>query len=178
MQNPFQTLGIPVASDTQTIRAAYHRLVKLCHPDIVQGDEQKNEAQDRLIKLNLAYREALRLARGPAKLMAPDPREESLKLANSLLARRMAVSAQRALERCRQESGDWYYLYGRALHEQGQYEAAHESFRQAVRRDPENSVYRMAALKSCVAGRNSRKPYSRVMSWVKHIGKAGRKRKA
>jgi len=171
MQNPFLALGIPATSDTQAVRVAYRRLVKLCHPDIVQGETQKQQAQERMIALNLAYEEALRLACRPQVRIAPVTLEDSLRLANRLLARRMAASAQRALERCPQRDAAWYCLHGRALHEQGQYERAHQSYRQAVRFDPENATFRMGALKSYVAARDNQKIGHRVVDWARHIGR-------
>jgi len=174
MQNPFLTLGIPASSDTRAVRDAYHKLVKLCHPDIVQGEAQKQQAQEQMIALNLAYEEALRLVCRPQVRIAPVPvtLDDSLRLANRLLARRMAASAQRALERCPQRDATWYSLHGRALHEQGQYDRAHQSYRQAVRFEPENTTFRMGALKSYVAARESRKIGHRMVDWARHIGRS------
>ncbi|MCL2811377.1 MAG: DnaJ domain-containing protein [Clostridia bacterium] len=172
MQNPFLTLGIPATSDTRAVRDAYHKLVKLCHPDIVQGEAQKQQAQERMIALNLAYEEALRFACRPQVRISPVTLDDSLRLANRLLARRMAASAQRALERCPQRDATWYSLHGRALHEQGQYDRAHQSYRQAVRFDPENTNFRMGALKAYVAARESQKIGHRVVDWARNIGRS------
>jgi len=98
--------------------------------------------------------------------------EDTLRLANRLLARRMAASAQRALERCPQRDAAWYCLYGRSLHEQGQYEKAHQSFRRAVRFEPENAVFRTAALKSYVAAKKSRRIGYRMVDWARNIGRS------
>ncbi len=171
MQNPFLTLGIPATSDTDAVRAAYRKLVKLCHPDIVQGEEQKQQAQERMIALNLAYEEALKLACRPQVQILPVTLGESIRLAQRLLDRRMAASAQRALERCPDRNLTWYVLHGRSLHEQGKYELAHQSYRRAVRMEPENNELRTAALKSYVAARNSSKPTYRVMDWARNIGR-------
>ena len=169
MDNPFLTLGIPAFSDAQAIRNAYHRLAKRCHPDIAQGEEQRLQAQEKMITLNLAYEEALRLACRPHAHIVPVSLEDALRLANRLLARRMAASAQRALERCPQRNAAWYYAHGCSLHEQGQYEKAHQSFRQAVRAEPDNKTFRMAALKSYVATQNNRKLSYRVFDRARII---------
>lgn len=171
MQNPFLTLGIPIGSDTQAVREAYRKLVKLCHPDIVQGEEQKERAQEKLIALNLAYEEALKLACRPQVRIAPASLDDTLRLANRLLDRRMAVSAQRALERCQERNAAWYFLHGSALHAQGMYASAHRSFRCAVRAEPENKGFREAALKAYVAERNSHKPVYRVIDWARSVGR-------
>lgn len=171
MQNPFLTLGIPATSDTQTVREAYRKLVKLCHPDIVQGEEQKQQAQEKMIALNLAYEEALKQACRPQVRITPATLDDTLRLANRLLDRRMAASAQRALERCQERNAAWYFLHGSAMHAQGKYEQAHDSFRRAVRIEPENKGFREAALKSYVANRNSRKAAYRVVDWARNIGR-------
>ena len=172
MQNPFLTLGIPATSDTRVVRDAYHKLVKLCHPDIVQGEAQKEQAQERMIALNLAYEEALRFACKPQVHIMPVTLDDTLRLASRLLARRMAASAQRALERCPQRDASWYSLHGRALHDQGQYERAHQSYRQAVRFEPDNATFRMGALKSYVAARESQKIGHRMVDWARNIGRS------
>lgn len=171
MQNPFLTLGIPVTSDTDAVRAAYRKLVKLCHPDIVQGEAQQLQAQEKMIALNLAYEQALKLACRPQVKIAPVTLNDSLRLAQRLLDRRMAASAQRALERCEERSATWHFLHGRSLHEQGKYELAHQSFRRAVRIEPDNNEYRSAALASYQCERKSHSMTYRVVDWARNIGR-------
>ena len=171
MQNPFLTLGIPSTADAQAVRDAYRRLVKRCHPDVIQGEKEKEQAQEQLIALNLAYEEALKLACRPQVRIAPASLEDTLRLARRLLARRMAASAQRALERCQERDAAWYFLHGRSLHEQGQYGMAHQSFRRAVRIEPENAAFRMAALKAYVAERDSHKISCRLVDWARNVGR-------
>ena len=62
MNNPFEVLGLKGWADQDEIRAAYRTLVKQCHPDMIQDPSLKEEAQMRMVQLNLAYEEALRLA--------------------------------------------------------------------------------------------------------------------
>ena len=62
MNNPFEVLGLKGWADQDEIRTAYRTLVKQCHPDMIQDPLQKEEAQARMVALNLAYEEALRLA--------------------------------------------------------------------------------------------------------------------
>ena len=62
MNNPFEVLGLKGWADQEEIRAAYRALVKRCHPDMIQDATLKEEAQQRMVQLNLAYEEALRLA--------------------------------------------------------------------------------------------------------------------
>ena len=74
MQNPFLTLGVPETATEQQVHLAYRRLVKECHPDVQDGDAEKERAQARLIALNLAYEEAIRRAGAKAAAHTPSPR--------------------------------------------------------------------------------------------------------
>ena len=47
--NPFEVLGVKPGADEQTVRAAYRRLVKSCHPDQFQDAAQQKSAQEQLI---------------------------------------------------------------------------------------------------------------------------------
>jgi tetratricopeptide (TPR) repeat protein len=169
VQNPFLTLGIPATSDAQAVRDAYRRQVKVCHPDVVQGEAQKQQAQEKLIKLNLAYEQALRLACRPVARVIPATPSESMRLAKCLFDRRAPESALRVLERCQERRADWYYLHGRILHELGRYGSAHQSFRRAIRFEPENNDYRAAALKAYTAERNSRNILYHAVDWALHL---------
>ncbi len=173
-QNPFLTLGIPAGSDVQVVREAYRRLAKLCHPDAVQGEAQKLQAQEKMIKLNLAYEEALKMAcRSTVRIVQATP-AESMRLAQRLLDRQEAASALRTLERCSQRDASWYHLHGQILHALGRYAQAHQSLRSAVRIEPENNVFRAAALKAYLAEKNSHKITSRVADWARHAARPKR----
>lgn len=169
MQNPFLTLGIPVTSDTDAVRIAYRRLVKKCHPDAVLDEGQKLYAQEKMIALNLAYEQALKMACHPTLRVAPAPLDDTLRLAQKLLERKMPSSALRTLERHGERSAVWYFLHGRVLHELGQYALAHQSLRRAVRLEPGNNEFRMAALRAFTAERDSHKITQRVSGWAKDI---------
>ena len=89
MNNPFEVLGLKGWADQDEIRTAYRTLVKQCHPDMIQDPLLKEEAQQRMVALNLAYEEALRLASprpqapaGPAPSVA-----EAVLMAERALAR-------------------------------------------------------------------------------------------
>ena len=60
--NAFEVLGLTVEADQQQVRQAYHTRVKACHPDQFIDQEQQQKAQEEMIRLNLAYEEALRLS--------------------------------------------------------------------------------------------------------------------
>ncbi|MBP0481010.1 J domain-containing protein [Sagittula salina] len=52
-QTPFQILGVTACDDHATIRAAWKRLVKLCHPDRCPADAAR--LNRKLAELNAAY---------------------------------------------------------------------------------------------------------------------------
>ena len=155
MNNPFEVLGLKGWADQEEIRNAYRALVKQCHPDMIQDPLQKEEAQARMVALNLAYEEALRLAspRPQAPIGPPPSAAEAILMAERALARDNPEGALRSLVRCETRDGDWYYMQGKVLMAMEQFESAHQSFREAVRRSPDNNVYRSGALAAVVAQR-------------------------
>ena len=62
MISPFQTLGVPPWADPEEIRSAYRVLVKQWHPDMMQDPAARQRAQQRMVEINLAYEEALRIS--------------------------------------------------------------------------------------------------------------------
>ena len=59
--SPFAVLGVPAASEAQAVRKAYRQRVRECHPDQFQNPDDQKAAQERLVALNLAYEEALKI---------------------------------------------------------------------------------------------------------------------
>ena len=157
MNNPFEVLGLKGWADQEEIRTAYRALVKQCHPDMITDPAQKEEAQQRMVALNLAYEEALRLANPKTQFSAgPQPTAaEAILMAERSLARDNPEAALRQLLKSEQRDGDWYYMQGKVLMALEQYESAHQSFREAVRRCPDNNVYRSGALAAVVAQREA-----------------------
>ena len=176
MNNPFEVLGLKGWADQDEIRAAYRTLVKQCHPDMIQDPVQKQEAQDRMVALNLAYEEALRLASPKAAAaiaspMAEIPAPAAVLMAERALARDNPEGALRQLMKSDVRDGDWYYMQGKVLMALDEYDSAHQSFRQAVRMDPENNVYRAGALAAAVEQRKSKTLQGKVKKVFKGIVK-------
>ncbi len=61
----------------------------------------------------------------------------------------------------------WYYLQGQILMAMRQYETAHQSFREAVRRDPDNLRYRQGALDAALAMKRNKDLPHKFAGWVK-----------
>ena len=157
MNNPFEVLGLKGWADQEEIRNAYRALVKRCHPDMIQDPERKKEAQERMVQLNLAYEEALRLASPKTSAAVTEELSPAaaVLMAERMLARDNPESALRQLLKCDKRDGDWYYMQGKVLMAMEQFDSAHQSFREAVRLCPDNNVYRSGALAAVLAGRKA-----------------------
>ena len=125
MNNPFEVLGLKGWADQDEIRAAYRTLVKQCHAAAI------------------------------ASPMAEIPAPAAVLMAERALARDNPEGALRQLMKSDVRDGDWYYMQGRVLMALEQYESAHQSFREAVRRCPDNNIYRSGALAAVVAQREA-----------------------
>lgn len=164
--NPFEVLGVKPGSDEQTVRAAYRRLVKSCHPDQFQDAQQQKSAQEQLIRLNLAYEAALRLVPRQTVGFNLISQEEAKHFARRLVEQGNLESALRQLNRADSKDAEWYFIQGNILMALKQYETAHQSYREAVRREPDNRKYREGALDAALAMKKNRPLGEKVMSWL------------
>ena len=165
--NPFEVLGVKPGADEQTVRAAYRRLVKSCHPDQFQDAAQQKKAQEQLIRLNLAYEAALKLAARTTVGFNLISQEEAKHFARRLVEQGNLESALRQLARADSKDAEWYCLQGEILMAMRQYETAHQSYREAVRRDPDNRLYRQGALDAALAMKKNRPIGAKIADWVR-----------
>lgn len=135
-------LGVRPGADAAEVRAAYRRKVKECHPDQFTDVQRQKQAQDELIRLNLAYEQALKLAsqrRVGFNLIA---QEEAKHFALRLMEQGNLESALRQLLRADTRDDGWYALQGKILMGLHRYDEAHQSYREAIKIDPDNREYR------------------------------------
>ena len=170
--NAFQILGLTEDASEQQIRKAYHQQVKACHPDQFEDREMQQRAQEKLIQLNLAYEEALRKsvsqsAQPPASHTVTV--EEAKKIAKKLLEQQRYDSALLQLSHAETRDAEWYYIHGLLLMGMRQYATAHQSFREAVRIEPDNNEYRRGALDAALAVKNNQKWTFRVAEWARRL---------
>lgn len=153
MNNPFEVLGLKPTASAEEVRAAYRNLVKKCHPDMFLDADERKAAQQKMIELNLAYEEAYRLASSRTVPVYHHelPQDDALHLAAKMLRQHSPESALRQLMRTKTRDGQWYAMQGHILMQMEQYESAHQSYREAVRREPENNDFRRGALEAAVA---------------------------
>ena len=171
--NAFEVLGLSMNADESQVRAAYRQHVKRCHPDQFQEKEMQERAQEQLIRLNLAYEEALRLAmpRKTAAYVQELPREEAITLAERMLSKGNPEGALRQLMRAESKDADWHYTHGRALMQMEYYHEAHLAFREAVKLKPDNNRYRSGALEAAVAEKKAGTLQGKVRHFVKGLKK-------
>lgn len=167
--NAFEVLGLNINADQQQVHQAYRTRVKACHPDQFGDREQQKKAQEQLIELNLAYEEALKMASAPRVGYRAMPVEQACAIARKLMDQGRYESALLQLARADEKDDGWYALQGHLLMKMKQYASAHQSFREAVRRDPENREYRALALDAAVTMKKHQKLPYRVADWAEGL---------
>ena len=153
MNDPFEVLGLRPTAGADEVRAAYRALVKQHHPDKFPDAERRAAAQQKMVTLNLAYEEAYHLAtsRRVNTYVSALPVDDAVSLAAKMLRQHSPESALRQLMRAESRGGSWYAMQGKILMHMEQYESAHQSFREAVRLEPDNNDFRQGALDAAVA---------------------------
>ncbi|MDR0897034.1 MAG: tetratricopeptide repeat protein [Oscillospiraceae bacterium] len=170
MQNPFAALGLLGSANAEQVRAAYHAQVKRCHPDAVPGSAEKLVAQEKLVRLNLAYAEALRQVSAREAGVATIP--DAVQVARKLLSQGHLDSALRILLKAPARDAEFFALQGDILIKKGEAEAAHAAYRSAIRLDAQNPLYRQAALRAAVEMQRQKTIPGKISGWAK--GLAGR----
>ena len=172
-KNPFEVLGLNAGASADDVRNAYRQLVKTCHPDKFLDADERKAAQEKMIALNLAYEEALKLTASRRSAATNYNREltveEAIALADKMLRRDSPEAALRHLMRTKNRTGAWFAMQGHVLMVLEEYESAHQSYREAVRREPNNNVFRQGALDAAVALKKSRTPVGRVKTLLKRL---------
>ena len=165
---PLEVLGLRPGATQQEIRAAYRSLVKTCHPDQFQDPEVQKLAQEKLIRLNLAYEEALRMAENRRVGFNKLSCEDAIHFASRLLEQDNPESALRQLARAETHTAEWFCLQGDILMRLKQFETAHQSYREAVNREPDNRRYREKALDAALAMKKANSIGEKLFGWMKH----------
>ena len=162
-------LGLGPTADAEQVRAAYRSLVKQCHPDMFPDPEQRRAAQQKMIALNLAYEEAYRLAssRKTYTYSHALPQDDAVSLAAKMLRQHSPESALRQLMRSDARDGQWYAMQGNILMQMDQYESAHQSFREAVRREPANNEFRRGALEAALAMKRAQTLRGKIQRFIR-----------
>lgn len=164
--NAFEVLGLNIGADESQVHQAYRTRVKACHPDQFVDRAAQQKAQEELIRLNLAYEEALRFSSGRKVGYHTVPAEQAKTIAKRLLDQDRLESALLQLGRADGKDDEWFYLQGQILLKMRQYSSAHQSFREAVRRQPDNNDYHKGALEAAIEEKKHQRLAYRVADWA------------
>ena len=169
MQTAFEVLGIRPDADETAIRAAYHKLAKTCHPDVFSDPEDQKNGQVKLISINLAYEQAMKIASTRQTPAAPLPLKQAKEWARKLLERKQYELALLQLSKAESKDAEWFALQAQTLVGLKQYLSAHQAWRTAVRMDPENLGYRREALDAELLLRKSGSLPFRAITQIKSL---------
>lgn len=176
-QKAYQELGLREGASLAEVKAAYHRLVKGCHPDLFHDPQEQEEAQKRMVRLNLAYEQAVAQLARPVPGYHKAPLQQAKATARRLLSQGQLESALLQLSRADRKDAEWYALQGEILMAFRQYDTAHSSLREAVRLDPENMDFRRLALDAAVQVKRHKQLPVRLKDSIRDLFTGGRKRR-
>lgn len=176
MSTAHEILGVPMDADAQQVRLAYRAQVKACHPDQFMDISAQKDAQDKLVQLNLAYEEALKTASQKRVGFNLISQEEAKHFAIKLMEQGNMESALRQLNRANAKDAGFFYLQGQILMAMRQFDTAHQSYREAVKLEPDNLRYRQGALDAALALKRSQRPVSKIADWVTDVFDIKKKR--
>lgn len=156
----FEVLGLNKDASLEQLKKAYHSQAKLCHPDLYSDPAEQEDAQKRMVALNLAYEQALQLIEKRPISYHKIPLQQAKAAARRLLDQKYYESALMQLSRSEHKDAEWFALQGEVMMGFREYDTAHQSFREAVRREPEDMRYRRLALDAALLLKRSRQlPY-------------------
>ena len=154
--NAFDVLGLSADASREQVKKAYHNKVKASHPDLHREPEVQDEAQRRMVELNLAYAQAMEIVDRPKLGFHKMPLEQIKVIVRRLLDQGHFETALLQLGRAQTRDADWYAMQGEILMAFKEFDTAHQSFREAVRQEPDNMRYRQQALDAAVAVKRHR----------------------
>lgn len=156
MPSAFEILGLPIDASREQVKKAYHQQAKANHPDLQRGDADQAEAQRRMVALNLAYEQAMQVAGKPKVGFHKVPLVQTRQIVRRLIDQGHFDSALLQLGRAESRDAEWYSLQGEVMMGLKEYVTAHQSFREAVRQQPDNMRYREFALDAALKVKRQR----------------------
>lgn len=153
MTDSYALLGVAPDAGADQIKAAYRAKARQWHPDRFPEGPERIRAEERMIKLNRAYEEALGRCPAAPRIANDSEQDEALSDVRSLMALGRLDHARRALLRVEGRGAEWNYLFGAILMRMGDYEKAAVYFGVSTRMRPDCAQYR-AALRSAEALRD------------------------
>lgn len=146
----YEILGVKRGVDREELKRAYHDRAKEHHPDRYTDPAEQEAAQQRMVKLNVAYEKVWKEAGEPVFRFSELPLDQVVTLVRRLIDQGQLQGALLQLSRAQEKDARWYSLQGEILMAFREYDTAHQSFREAVRREPDDMDYRRQALEAAV----------------------------
>ncbi|MEG2860345.1 MAG: DnaJ domain-containing protein [Clostridia bacterium] len=163
MPTAHELLGLNKNASVSEIRRAHRELARRWHPDRFPDGPERMWAERKMVEINLAFDEALRLAAHTDTLNEATPESDQLEDVRKLLGLGQLSAARQALMRIATRSAEWNYLFGAVLLRLGELEKAVLYFGIATRQRPANRQYQTAYLSAEVI-RDRSKPHPHLRS--------------
>ena len=145
--NPYKILGVPEGADAETIKKAYHELVKKYHPDQYANNPLSELAAEKMKEINQAY-DMLTHHVGGADFNGDSGSSYNgnSEFANirRLIQNGRLAEAEVQLAMVKNQNAEWHFLKGIVALNKGFYDQAIEHLNRAVELDPSNAEYRGA----------------------------------
>ena len=138
----FKVLDIPPTATKDEIRAAYHVLARRWHPDRFPSGPERDWANEKMAKINAAYRECLNhLKDRPAPI---EDEDDGLAAVQQLIDDGRYVDARRMLMGLNTRCAEWNYLFGAVLLKLSEVDKALIYLSVAAHQKPGNAKYARA----------------------------------
>jgi len=144
VKNPYEVLQIREGATVEEIKIAYKKLVKKYHPDQYINNPLSDLAEEKLKEVNEAYDNILNKGRDyEHKKTYNDFNNNSndLNIVRNLINQKNYSEALKLLEKSKDNSPEWNYLYGVLLLRKGWYERGYFYINNAVKMNPNNEEY-------------------------------------
>ena len=172
MANAHELLGVEKSASVTEIRRVHRDLARRWHPDRFPAGPERLWAESKMVEINTAFEEALKLAARQDGTNETTPENEQLDDVRKLLGLGQLSAARQALMRVATRSAEWNYLFGAVLLRLGELEKAVLYFGIASRQRPGNPQYQTAYLSAeSMRERNKTKPnFQRLVDAMRRKG--------
>ncbi|MCR5611164.1 MAG: J domain-containing protein [Clostridiales bacterium] len=168
--NPYEVLGVSPSASNEEIREAYLKLVKKYHPDRYQDSDLKEQAEEKMKKINAAYDMLTKQKKDPGASYSQGSyggqsyggygqsyggqsyggaqyrgdHAQEFQAVRRMINGGDVAGAMRLLNSIPVRNAEWNFLYGMCFYRAGQYTRAYEYVSRACSMDPNNAEYAQA----------------------------------